>query len=123
MAVRKVGVARRGAVPSMPEELAHERQVLARHDRLAGGGMAQVMEAQPAEPRVGADRAPGFRQYPYAPAFGMAREQERVRLARAGQRGYVLSRGFAERDRAATSSGPMRSSGILPNAGRMRALR
>ena len=45
MLVRKVGVTRRSPVPPVPEQLAHQRQVLARHDGLTGGGMAEVMHA------------------------------------------------------------------------------
>ena len=35
--VRQVCVPRRGAVPPMPEQLAHQGEALARHDGLAGG--------------------------------------------------------------------------------------
>ncbi|MDE2772764.1 MAG: hypothetical protein OXI46_03530 [Gemmatimonadota bacterium] len=38
--IGRVGVARRGAMPVIPEELADERQTFARHSRLACGGMA-----------------------------------------------------------------------------------
>ena len=69
----------------------------ARHDRLARRRVAKVVEAQPAEPDVGADRAPAPHQYPLAPALGMAREQEGVRVACAGQRLDPRPRGPAER--------------------------
>ena len=40
MPVGEVGVGRRRAMPSMPEQLANHRQVLARHDGLTGGCVA-----------------------------------------------------------------------------------
>ena len=43
--IGKVGVARRGAVPAVAEQLANERKILARHEGLAGRGVAQVVEA------------------------------------------------------------------------------
>ncbi len=49
MGVGYVGVARRGAVAAVPEQLAHEGQVLARHDRLAGRRVAQIVQAEPIE--------------------------------------------------------------------------
>ena len=166
----KVGVAGGCAVSAMSEQLADQGQVLARHDGLAGCRMAQVVQAQPAEPGIGADRPPAGREAPFAAASGVAREQKRIGLARARAGPARLSRnratlflgffamprqGLVFRSRnphssarniiarnfskarlaapglsllavsnyAATSSGPMRSSGILPNAGRMRALR
>ncbi len=57
--IGKVGVACRGAMPVVPEKPADERQTFARHNRLTCGGMAQVRQAQTAELRVRADRAPG----------------------------------------------------------------
>ena len=42
MAVGEMGVARRGPVPPMPEQLADQGQVLARHHGLTGGGMAPI---------------------------------------------------------------------------------
>ena len=65
--------------------------------------MAQVMQAQAAELRVLADRAPAGREAVRAPAFGVARRQERIGVARTGQRGDVRPRGFAERHRARAS--------------------
>ena len=56
--IGKVGVARRGAMPVVPEKSTDERQTFARHNRLTCGGMAQVMQAQAAELRIRADRAP-----------------------------------------------------------------
>ena len=56
--IDKVGVARRGAMPVMPEEPTDEGQTFARHNRLTCGGMAQVMQAQATELRIRADRAP-----------------------------------------------------------------
>ena len=50
--IGEMGVARRGPVPAMPKQLADQRQVLARHDGLAGCRVAQVVEAQPAEPGI-----------------------------------------------------------------------
>ena len=84
--VGKVGVARRGAVAAMAEQLADQGQMLARHDGLAGRRVAQVVEAQPTEPGIGADRAPARCEAVGAPAFGVAREQERIGVARTGQR-------------------------------------
>ena len=51
VAVGEVGVARRRAVAPVAEEPADLGQVLAGHDGLAGHGVAQVVQAQPAEPR------------------------------------------------------------------------
>ena len=47
--IGKVGVARRGAMPVVPEEPADERQTFAGYDRLTCGGVAQVVQAQAAE--------------------------------------------------------------------------
>ena len=82
-----VGVARRGAMPVVPEKSTDEQQTLARHNRLTCGGMAQVMQSQAAKLRVLADRAPAGREVVRAPAFGVAWKQERVGFARTGQRG------------------------------------
>ena len=65
-----MGVARRGPVPSVPEQLADQGQVFARHDGLAGCGVAKVVQAQPAEPRVFADRPPARSQVRRAIACG-----------------------------------------------------
>ena len=54
----KVGVTCRGPVSPMPEQLADQRQVLARHDGLAGGGMSKVIQAKPAGLRIVADSTP-----------------------------------------------------------------
>ena len=47
--IRKVGIACGGPVPPMTKQFTDQRQVLARHDCLTGGGMAQVVQAQAAE--------------------------------------------------------------------------
>ena len=65
--------------------------------------MAQVVQAQAAELRIRADRTPAVREAVGAPAFGIVREQGRIGIARAGKRGHVRPRGFAERHRARTS--------------------
>ena len=57
MTVGKVSVAGGGAVPPVPEQLADRGQILARQDRLACGGVAQIVQAKAAELRVRADRA------------------------------------------------------------------
>ena len=67
--IGKVGVACRGAMPVVPEKPADERQTFARHNRLTCGGIAQVMQAQAAELRVRADRAPAGREAVRAPAL------------------------------------------------------
>ena len=59
-----VSVARRRAVPSMPEQLADQGQILARQAILAGCRVAQVMQAQPAELRIRADRPPANNKVP-----------------------------------------------------------
>ena len=48
--------------------------------------MSKVMQAKPAEPCIGADRPPAFCKAVGAPAFGVLRKQERVRVAATGQR-------------------------------------
>ena len=90
--IGKVGVARRGAMPVVPEEPADERQTFAGHDRPTCGGVAQVVQAQAAELRIRADRAPAGREAVRAPAFGVSREQERIGVARAGPH-CILDRG------------------------------
>ena len=96
MRVGKVGVARRGPMPLVAEDFPDQGEVLACHDGLAGCGMAQIVQAQSAEPGIDADRALVGREAVGAMAFGVAREQERIWLARAGQRGDVRALGFAE---------------------------
>ena len=59
--------------------------------------MAQVVEAQPAESGIGAYRPPARREAVGAPPFGVSWKQERLRVARAGQRLDERPRGFAER--------------------------
>ncbi len=86
MGVGEVGVAGGGAVAAVAEQPAHQGQVLARHDGLAGRRVAQVVQAQPAEAGIGADRPPARREAVGAPAFGVSRKQEGVRVAGTGQR-------------------------------------
>ena len=62
MSVGKVDISCRGPMPPMPEQLADQRQVLARHDRLTGGGVPKAMQAKAAELRIRADRAPAIAQ-------------------------------------------------------------
>ena len=90
-------------MPVVPEKPADERQTFARHNRLTCGGMAQVRQAQAAELRVRADRAPAGREAVRAPASGVARKQERIGADHTGQRGDVRPCGFAERHRARAS--------------------
>ena len=59
--------------------------------------MPEVMQAQPAEAGIGANRPPAVREYPQSPALGMSRKQERVGITRAGQRGNERPRGLAQR--------------------------
>ena len=42
--IGKVRVARRGPVLPMAEQLADQGQILARHNGVTGGGMAQIMQ-------------------------------------------------------------------------------
>lgn len=72
MTVGKVGVARRCAAPPVPELFADEWQVPARHDGMAGRGVPEAMEAQPAERGIGADRAPEGDEAGLAAAMGSA---------------------------------------------------
>ena len=82
MRIIKMGVACRGPVPPMPDQLAEQRQVLARHDRgLASRRVPEVMRAQPAELSVGAYRPPARREAVGAPACGVSREQEHIQVA------------------------------------------
>ena len=111
--VGKVGVARGGPVPPMPKQLPDQRQVLARHDGLAGRRVPEVMQAEPAEPGIGADRPPVIRQNPDTPAPGMPREQECIRTARAGQRVDERPRGLTERHRARAALRVFEIDGVL----------
>ncbi len=99
----KVRVACRGAMPVVPEKRADKRQTFARHKRLTWGGMAQVMQAQAAELRIRADRAPAGREAVRPPAFRVARKQERIGAYRTRRRGDMRPRGFAEWARARVS--------------------
>ena len=74
MPIGKVGVARRGPVPPMPEQLADQRQILARHHGVAGCRVPKVVQAKPAELRVFAYRPPARCEVIRAPTFGVARE-------------------------------------------------
>ena len=107
--IGKVGVARRGPVPPMTEQLADQGQVLAGHDGLTGRGVPQVMQPKPAELRVRADRAPARCEAKRAPAFGVTRAHERIGIARTGERGDVRPRGLAERHRAGTGLGVLKN--------------
>ena len=78
MPVGEVGVARRRAVATVPEQSADQGQVLAGHDGLTSGGVPKVVQAQPAEPRVFANRPPADNKAVRIPAFGKFREQERT---------------------------------------------
>ena len=98
--VGKVGVARRGPVPLVPEQLADQGQILAGHDGLAGGGVPQIMQPQPAEFRIGANCPPAGCKAEGAPAFGVARKKERIGVARTGS--------AATCGRAAVPSGTLR---------------
>ena len=105
MRIAKVSIARRRAVPTMTEQLADQRQVLARHDSLAGGGVPKVMQAEPAEVGVFADRAPTGDEAVFPAPFGVIRKQKAVRFPPAGQRVDERPRGLAERHRSWTSLG------------------
>ena len=78
MPVGEVGVARRSAVVTVPEQSADQGQVLAGHDGLTGGGVPKVVQALPAELGVRTDRAPADNKAVRIPAFGKFREQERT---------------------------------------------
>ena len=52
MAIDKMNIARCGLVLSMNEHLAHERQILAQHNRMARRRVAQVVQPKLVEPRV-----------------------------------------------------------------------
>lgn len=92
MAVGQVHIARRRAVSAVSEQLAHLGQLLAGHDGVARYGVPKVVQAQPAEVRPLARRVPALRGAADAPTFGKLREQERLRVARAGQRVDVRPR-------------------------------
>ena len=101
MPVGKVGVSRRGRMPPMPKQLADERQVLAGHDRMAGCGVAEVMQPQLAKLRIAANRPPAFRKTVCSPALGVSRKQKRIGAPLAGQRVDMRPGGLPERpDRA-----------------------
>ena len=97
MGIGGVGVACRRTMPPVAGQLSHKRQVFARHDGVAGCRVAQVVQAEPAELGIFADRPPAGREGAGAPAFGMVREQEGVRVAGAGQRLDERPRGLAGR--------------------------
>ena len=69
MPVGEVGVARRCAVATVPEQSADQGQVLAGHDGLTGGGVPKVVQALPAELGVRTDRAPADNKAVRIPAF------------------------------------------------------
>ena len=99
-----MGVSRRGAVPPMPEQLADQGQVLARHDSVARRGVPQVMQAKPAEICIVTDCAPAAPQGPVAFSMGVARKQQCLGDALSGQCRDQRPCGFAERHRARQSS-------------------
>lgn len=86
MPVGEVGINRRCAVPLVSEQPADNRQVLAGHDSMAGHAVAKVMEPQPAERRILAERPPASSKTVLAPAFGVARKQGRIGAPPAGER-------------------------------------
>ncbi len=86
MGIGEVGVACRRTMAPVAEQLSHKRQVFAGHDGVAGCRVAQVVQAEPAEAGILAGRAPAGREAVGTPAFGMAREQEGIRVAGTGQR-------------------------------------
>ena len=100
MAIGKVGVARRGPVPPIAEQLPDQRQVLARHDGLTGCRVPQVMQVKVAEIRIFADRPPARGKAVCAPTLGVAQERERAEVTRTGKRLDMRPRGLAERHRA-----------------------
>ena len=75
----KMGVACRAAVPAMPVRLFDQRQVLARHDGLAGHRVPEVMQAQSAKLRVVVDRTPASDNVVRGPSPCVLREQEGIR--------------------------------------------
>ena len=105
MPVGKVRIARRCPVPPMAEQLADQRQVLARHDGLTRRRMTKVMQAKPAELRVYADRASSDNKAVRIPALGKFREQERIGATLSGQRVDLRPRGLAERHRTRAGLG------------------
>ena len=115
MRICEVGIARRGPVSPVPEQLADQRQVFARHDGLAGRRVPEVMQAEPAEPRICARCPPAVRQNPDTPALGMSGKQERVRFTGTGQRRDERPRGLAERHGARAGFRIREIDGILAN--------
>ena len=84
--IAKMSVPRRSAVSSMPEQLADQGQVLARHDGVTGGGMPKVMQPNPAELRVLADRAPTNSDVVRRSLLRVFRKKAGIGVASAGQR-------------------------------------
>ena len=62
VSVGEVGVTGGGAVPPVAEQAAEQRQVLAGHDGMAGIGVTEVVQSQPAETRTLAYGAPACRE-------------------------------------------------------------
>ena len=81
-----MGVTGGGAVPPMAEQLADQGQVLAGHDGMAGIGVTEIVQSQPAETRTLAHGAPACREPELPPALGVSREQEGVGAPLAGKR-------------------------------------
>lgn len=103
-------VARRSPMSAVPEQLPDQRQILANHHGLTGGGMApKVMQAKPAVPRIRVHHPPARSK---VPAFGVAREQECAGTARTGKYGDVRQRGRAVLDAARISLRVARVQGI-----------
>ena len=113
--IGKVGVAHRGPMSPMTEQLADQEQVLTRHHGLAGGGMPQVVQAKAAELRVVAYLPPARCEAIRSPTFGVARKQERSGVARSGKRLDVRSRGLAERHGARAGLRVWQIDGVGPD--------
>ncbi len=107
-----MSVSRRRLVPPVPEQLADQRQVFARHDGLAGGGVPKVVQAQSAELCIGADGAPASDEAVLPPALGVAGKQERIGVACTGKRVDMRPRGFTERHSARAGLGVRQIDGV-----------
>ena len=103
MPVSEMRIACRSPVPPVPEQLADQGQVLARHNGVTGGGVAKVVQARPTELHIRADRAPAVRENPNRPAFSMPMKQMALGIARSGQHVDERPSGLATRHRAGQS--------------------
>ena len=81
-----MGIARRGCMVAVTEQLAHKLQVFVRHDGVARRRMAKVVRSDLAELRVVADRAPARDEAVCVSASGGPREQRIIRAASSGRR-------------------------------------